>query len=47
MMYLRNTFYTADEHAKALDLGIRPSAHERRALEEHEVFLQQAAAGAA
>ena len=47
-MYLRNTFYTADEHAKALDLfGIRPSAHERRALEEHEVFLQQAAAGAA
>ena len=47
MMYLRNTFYTADEHAKALDIGIRPSAHERRALEEHEVFLQQVAAGAA
>ena len=47
MMYLCNTFYTADEHAKALDLGIRPSAHERRALEEHELFLQQVAAGAA
>ena len=47
LMYLRNTFYTADEHAKALDLGIHPSANERRALENHEVFLRQAAAGAA
>ena len=41
------TFYTADEHSKALDLGIHPTAHERRALENHEVFLSQAAAGAA
>ena len=47
LMYLRNTFYTADEHSKALDLGIHPTAHECRALENHEVFLSQAAAGAA
>ena len=41
LMYLRNTFYTADEHAKALDLGITPSPHERRVLEDHEMFLDQ------
>lgn len=48
LMYLRNTFYTADEHVKALDLEIRPSPHERRALEQHEQLLAQySCAGAA
>ena len=47
LMYLWNTFYTADEHAKALDLGIAPSPHERRALEDHEMFLENCSAAAA
>lgn len=38
MMYLRNTFYTADAHAKALDLGIQPTQHEQRVFEEHEII---------
>ena len=42
LMYLRNTFYTADEHVKALDLEISPSSHERRVLEEHEILLDKA-----
>eukprot|EP00956_Cyclotella_meneghiniana_P012883 scaffold18357_cov62-Cyclotella_meneghiniana.AAC.1 len=40
MMYLRNTFYTADAHASALDLGIQPTQHEKRTLEEHELIQQ-------
>jgi hypothetical protein len=46
-MYLRNTFYTAADHGKALDLDIKPeSASERRPLEEHELILAQNAAAA-
>ena len=47
MMYLRNTFYTADEHAKALDLGIKPNQDELRALEDHERIQLGHCAGAA
>ena len=47
MMYLRNTFYTADEHAKALDLGIFPNRHEQRSLEDHELIQLGQCAGAA
>jgi hypothetical protein len=34
LMYLRNTFYTADEHSKSLSLDLAPPAH-RRPLEAH------------
>ena len=47
MMYLRNTFYTADEHAKALDSGMQPNPHERRVLEAHEMIQLGHCAGAA
>lgn len=47
LMYLRNTFYTADEHVKALDLEITPSDHEQRALEQHEILMSQAACASA
>lgn len=46
LMYLRNTFYTADAHAKALDLEVRPYAQECRALEDHEMFLAKCSASA-
>jgi hypothetical protein len=44
LMYLRNTFYTADEHGKALDLEITPATTDRRPHEEHELLLAAAAA---
>ena len=39
-MYLRNTFYTADQHSKALDIDLAPpSPMESRPLEPHEDAL--------
>lgn len=46
LMYLRNTFYTADEHSKSLSLDMAPPAH-RRPLEQHEAVFQQVMASAA
>jgi hypothetical protein len=47
LMYLRNTFYTADDHAKALDLELSPhTSAERRQLEEHELIFAAGAAAA-
>ena len=44
-MYLRNTFYVADAHSKALDLCIQPpTAADRRQPEPHEIILSTAAA---
>jgi len=40
LMYLRNTFYTADQHTQALTLGLDPPARgDARPLEPHESFL--------
>jgi len=40
LMYLRNTFYTADQHSKALDIDLAPpSPMESRPLEPHEDAL--------
>jgi hypothetical protein len=46
LMYLRNTFYTADEHSKSLSLDLAPAAL-RRPLEAHEAMFQQVSAVAA
>jgi hypothetical protein len=40
LMYLRNTFYTADQHTKAITLGLNaPNRSAARPLEPHEVLL--------
>jgi hypothetical protein len=40
LMYLRNTFYTADQHSTALDIDIAPpSSTDLRPLEPHEDIL--------
>jgi hypothetical protein len=45
LMYLRNTFYTADQHSKALDIDIAPpSLTDLRPLEPHEDALAAMAA---
>jgi hypothetical protein len=39
-MYLRNTFYTADQHTKAITLGLDPPSRSIAwPLELHELFL--------
>jgi hypothetical protein len=39
-MYLRNTFYTADQHTNAVTLGLDPPTQElARPLEPHEAIL--------
>jgi hypothetical protein len=39
-MYLRNTFYTADQHTKAITLGLDPPNRSiAQPLEPHESFL--------
>ena len=39
-MYLRNTFYTADQHTKAITLGLDPpDISVTHPLEPHEVLL--------
>jgi hypothetical protein len=44
-MYLRNTFYTADQHTKAFTLGLDPPDRSiARPLEPHESFLCAGAA---
>ena len=44
-MYLRNTFYTADQHSQALSIDITPlSLAEMRPLEPHEDVLSALAA---
>ncbi len=41
LMYLQNTFYTADQHSKALDIDIAPpSLTDLRPLEPHEDALR-------
>ena len=40
LMYLRNTFYTADQHTNAVTLGLDPPAQElARPLEPHEAII--------
>jgi hypothetical protein len=40
LMYLRNTFYTADQHTKAITLGLDPPDRSiARPLEPHESVL--------
>ena len=46
-MYLRNTFYNAEGHAKALDLELAPTVAQRRAPEDHELLKEQMSAAAA
>ena len=42
LMYLRNTFYTADDHTKALDIGISPQQpSDFRPAEYHETFIAE------
>jgi hypothetical protein len=39
-MYLRNTFYTADQHTAAITLGLDPPSGDiTRPLETHETIL--------
>ena len=39
-MYLRNTFYTADQHTQAITLGLDPPNRDvSRPLEPHESLL--------
>lgn len=45
LMYLRNTFYTADEHSKSLSMDMAPPP-QRRPLEDHEAALQMIAQAA-
>jgi hypothetical protein len=45
LMYLRNTFYTADQHTKAITLGLDPPTRGyARPLEPHEELLCASAA---
>jgi hypothetical protein len=45
LMYLRNTFYTADQHSKALSIDITPpTTADTRPLEPHEDMLGALAA---
>jgi hypothetical protein len=45
LMYLRNSFYTADQHTKAITLGLDPpNCSIARPLEPHESFLCTGAA---
>jgi hypothetical protein len=45
LMYLRNTFYTADQHTKAITLGLDPPTRRcARPLEPHEELLCASAA---
>jgi hypothetical protein len=45
LMYLRNTFYTADQHTKAITLGLDPPDRSiARPLKPHESFLCAGAA---
>ena len=45
LMYLRNTFYTAEAHTKAITLNIKaPTADELRPLEMHEHYMSTGAA---
>ena len=40
LMYLHNTFYTADQHTNAVTLGLDPPGHGlARPLEPHEALL--------
>ena len=40
LMYLRNTFYTADQHTNAVTLGLDPPAQElARPLEPHKAII--------
>jgi hypothetical protein len=40
LMYLRNTFYTADQHTAAITLGLDPPSGDiTRPLETHETIL--------
>ena len=40
LMYLHNTFYMADQHTKAITLGLDPPAPDfTRWLEQHELWL--------
>ncbi len=44
LMYLRNTFYTASDHSKALDLDVTPDLpNDTRPLEDHERVVSLAA----
>jgi hypothetical protein len=44
-MYLRNTFYTTDQHTKAVTLDLDPPNRSiARPLEPHESFLYAGAA---
>jgi hypothetical protein len=39
-MYLRNTFYTADQHTNAVTLGLDPPTQGlTRPLEQHEAII--------
>jgi len=45
LMYLRNTFYTADQHTTAITLGLDPPSRDiTRPLESHETILSAGAA---
>jgi DNA-dependent RNA polymerase auxiliary subunit epsilon len=45
LMYLRNTFYTANDHTKALDIGISPQQpSDFRPAEDHESIIAEFAA---
>jgi hypothetical protein len=45
LMYLRNTFYTADQHTTAITLGLDPPSRDlARPLETHETILSAGAA---
>ena len=45
LMYLRNTFFTADQHTNAVTLGLNPPVQElARPLEPHESIIRTAAA---
>jgi hypothetical protein len=42
LMYLHNTFYTADQHTKAITLGLNPpNRNVSRPLEPHESLLRK------
>jgi hypothetical protein len=44
-MYLRNTFYTAEQHTNAITLGLAPPIQElARPLEPHESIIHTDAA---
>lgn len=41
LMYLRNTFHTAHDHSKAMDLEITPESTNMRPLEDHETMVAE------